>query len=330
MNVRFTLLPPETRARQDTARVASAIHFYLGEIMKTLMMAISAFALSCSVASAASVPSSADVVFIVDESGSMSGEHTFLQNVIADLDVGLAAAGVSTVKYGVVGFGSGYYNPYYGDPRDLTGNGGSLGSLSQASTGLNNLEISGAYEDGYEAIAFALNTFASSLTGTAKNFILVTDEDRDITSYDTYASIKSALLAAGVILNVVVDNSLTSSLGDAIGVSDGGAAYVANGTGGFTEATDGVIGSGFGTTDTDYAKLALETGGAVWDLNKLRAGGLIADSFSAAFLDIKIQEVVDQIDDNTPVVPLPASLWLLLGGFGALVGARRGGRRMAV
>lgn len=297
--------------------------------MKTFAMAASALALSCSVAGAASVPSSANVVFLVDESGSMSGEHTFLQSVIGDLDADLAAAGVSSVTYGVVGFGGGYYNPGYGDPRDLTGNAGSLGTVTQASSGLSSLLVGGALEDGYEAISFALSTFASTLTGTAKNFILVTDEDRDVTSSDTYASIKAALDLAGVILNVVVNNPLRTAAGAvAIGIADDYTAYVADGAGGFTESAGGIIGDGGGTTETDYAALALETGGAVWDINQLRAGGLIAESFSAAFLDIKVQEVVNQIEDETSVVPLPASFWLLLGGFGALFGARRGHRRL--
>ena len=292
--------------------------------MKLLLAAASALALSYSVAMAASVPSSADVVFLVDESGSMSGEHTFLQNVIDDLDTDLTAAGVGTIHYGVVGFGSSWSG---GNPIDRTGNGGALGTYTQAETALGNLVTSGSTEDGYEAIVFALSTFASSLTGTAKNFILVTDEDRDNTLPSaTYASVLAALKSAGVILNVVVNNPLyTAGAATAIGISDDYTAYVADGSGGFTESAGGVIGNGAGSTETDYAALALETGGAVWDLNQLRAGGLVAQSFTTAFLDIKVQEVVDQIDEenNTPVVPVPASLWLLLGGFGALFGAKK-------
>ena len=50
----------------------------------------------------------ADVVFVVDESGSMAGEHAWIQEVVEDLDAGLEARGIGTNRYGVVGFGNAY------------------------------------------------------------------------------------------------------------------------------------------------------------------------------------------------------------------------------
>ena len=61
--------------------------------------------------------------------------------------------------------------------------------------------------------------------------------------------------------------------------------------------------------------MAHATGGAAWNLNKLRAGGLTATSFTAAFIDVKVEETIV----NTPA---PAALSLL--GLGLLgMGMRR-------
>lgn len=40
--------------------------------------------------------------------------------------------------------------------------------------------------------------------------------------------------------------------------------------------------------------LALNSGGAAWDIDKLRGGGNDAAAFTSAFVDIKIQEIIDQ------------------------------------
>jgi len=99
--------------------------------------------------------------------------------------------------------------------------------------------------------------------------------------------------------------------------------YTADGSGGFSESVYDHFGYGAGSTTADYADLALATGGAVWDLNILRSGGDDAASFASAFLDIKVQEVTDQIDDSPSPVPLPAGLWLGITGAAALGLLRR-------
>ena len=52
---------------------------------------------------------SADFLFIVDESGSMSGEHTWLTNTIGSLDTALEAKGLHSNRYGLIGFGGSFY-----------------------------------------------------------------------------------------------------------------------------------------------------------------------------------------------------------------------------
>ena len=48
---------------------------------------------------------SADVVFVVDESGSMAGEHEWLTEIVAELDNALEARGITGNRYSLLGFG---------------------------------------------------------------------------------------------------------------------------------------------------------------------------------------------------------------------------------
>ena len=72
-------------------------------------------------------------------------------------------------------------------------------------------------------------------------------------------------------------------------------AYIADGTGGFISSSDGSYISGAGSTKTDYIDLAWALKGAGWDLNQLRQGGTTASSFTLAFVDIKAEEVINQL-----------------------------------
>src|SRR5262249_24039371 len=45
------------------------------------------------------------VVFVVDESGSMEGEHAWLENMVLELDAELQAHGIGPNRYLLVGFG---------------------------------------------------------------------------------------------------------------------------------------------------------------------------------------------------------------------------------
>lgn len=266
-------------------------------------------------------PTFADIVSIVDESGSMAGEHAWLGGMMGSLDTRLIAAGLNAGNnFGLVGFGRSGVGT---SGRQINVGGGQFGTSAQFSTATGSLVTSGSREDGYAGINFANDyTYRG---GAARNYILVTDEDRDNTNAAlTYNSILASLSGSGTLLNAVVNASFTCNdggLGNVLGVYSSGRGYRADGLGGFVSAVNCVLTSDAGTTDIDYVNLALATGGGAWDLNRLRAGGATATSFTAAFIDLKVAEITRQ------GVPEPATL-ALVGVALAAIGAAR--RRKAV
>ncbi|MEZ5398581.1 MAG: PEP-CTERM sorting domain-containing protein [Bryobacteraceae bacterium] len=245
-----------------------------------------------------------NVVVVVDESGSMAGEHAWLPGMISSLSTELTNLG-HTPTFGLYGFGSS--GAMLG--RELLDN----GTAAQFATAATSLVTSGGTEDGYAGIDFAFNNF-SFTPGAAVNYILVTDEDRDNADPTlNYASTLTLLKGQAALLNAVVNNAFSCNPGAALGVDWAGNGYNADGTGGFSTCPNGTAGSGSGTTTADYVDLAFASTGAAWDLNQLRAGGLTADSFTEAFIDIKVQEIGRQITGQTPE---PGSM--IMAGMGLL------------
>lgn len=270
----------------------------------------SGIGLTVNVMPAAWAANTADFVFLIDESGSMISEHQWLGNMIYDLDLGLLNEGLTNNRYGLIGFGSGLRPGILG--RGIDVGGGQFGTASEFDAATSMLLISGGFEDGYSAMNYALTNY-SFREEAAINFVLVTDEDRDNGNASlTFESIEDALNENDVLLNAVVNYPFINALGNrAIGADGQGDIFIADGSGGFTEITgDPSYYSLNITSKTDYIDLAWATGnnnvgGAAWDLNMLRAGGNSAKSFTAAFVDTKIQEV-------TQIVPEPSFVFGLL------------------
>lgn len=243
----------------------------------------------------------ADIVIVMDESGSMDLEQDWLSDMIPALEAGLLAesvgTGASPNQYALVGFGS-YANPSGRVVSDFTG----AAAAAVAST---SYVTSGDTEDGFQGISYALGNL-SFRAGSRVNVILITDEDRDTVNAGlNAAAVEAALEARGALLNVVVNNPfIAPGPVQAIGVDSEGNAYVANGSGGYTEVAGGTVGNGTGNTESTYVPLAFATGdgGAGWNLNILRQGGNAAESFTAAFIDIKVEEIVDQPIPETSTV----------------------------
>jgi hypothetical protein len=268
----------------------------------------------------------ADVVFVVDESGSMAGEHAWIASMVTDLQTGLLAAGVGTGadanQFALVGFGNSSIAP-----RTVSG----LTDATSLAAATGSLVTSGGTEDGYAGIDYALNNFTFR-TGAAVNIILITDEERD--NWNTtlnYASIANALGVPGIMLNAVVNaNFYNEARSRALGIFDKDLddatagiqnGIIADGAGGYTTGGGFIPTYGYSSTIADYVNLALGDGGGAWDLNLLRAGGLTATSFTAAFVEYKVQEIKE--DPGTGTVPEPATMVLLGTSLLGLAALRR-------
>jgi hypothetical protein len=257
---------------------------------------------------AGSANAAVDLMFIVDESGSMSGEHEWIGNMVTCLDSQLISAGQTNNMYALVGFAAGSSDGGP-DPRRHSVGGGAWGTAEELSTATAELVTSGAWEDGWDAINFGLKGYYFH-SDALVNMILVTDEDRDSLNPGlTYDKMLAELNDGSVMLNVVVDCGFEDGQGvSALGVDAYGNAYVADGSGGYTLSNGGVVVSPYYNTDTCYVDLAWATGGAAWDLNQLRDSGMVAESFTKAFVDVKVSEIV--------CTPAPGAF--LLNGIGVL------------
>lgn len=242
-------------------------------------------------ASFGATASDVNIVFLVDESGSMSGEHRFLQTFVPQLESDLVSLGGLTSSYALVGFGRS--NPA---PHGFTVGGGDFGNAAEFVTAATGLQTSGATEDGYAAIDYALNNLTFDPAAKV-SFVLVTDEDRDNWNGNSldFATILAALQTRGVALTGILNQTMTDGAGTQPAIATNGSeTFIADGSGGFTTATGVTYGSAFGTTKVDYTDLALATQGCVADLNQLRAGGATAQSFSAAFLNCLATAIQNQ------------------------------------
>ena len=240
----------------------------------------------------------ADVIFVVDESGSMDGEQAWIREEVQILDRMLkekgVGAGTRRNQFALVGFSR-------NNPRDIFGI--TLTNLTSSSNfveAARNLVVTGTAEDGYAAIDYALSNIATR-PDTAKQIILVTDADRRNLRFDLDRDvIERRLRERQFTLNVVVNQ------GYSISEEDGVFALGITRTSGYVldpfmkrlystvSAADVTWSSvvSFGTTAQDYVMLALNLNGAAWDLNQLREGGTFAQAFVNVFSDVKVEEMM--------------------------------------
>ena len=248
---------------------------------------------------------SADVVFIVDESRSMTAEHRWLKDMVQSLDESLRGdlVGVKEPnRYALIGFANPNPRLERGQIIELSsGSDPAFGTPSQFAAGVDKLAERGDNEDGYAAMAFALTSLAfRERETTARQFILVTDEERDdLDKLLTYRAMLDRLSLAGVKLNVVVKHLFAVSENGrelwALGLDSDKNAYTADGrklSRGFPFPD-----SGYETTYADYVEMAFAREGGAWDLNQLRTNDPdIREAFTKAFVQVKVEEIVQQLN----------------------------------
>jgi hypothetical protein len=188
-------------------------------------------------AEAQSVPKNeifADFLFIVDESGSMYAGHDWLDEMIYELEAKLQGRGLGTGqernRYGLVGFGNRAVAPRAFDLDPFTPGEQLFGSADQFAQTSLLLERSGGFEDGYAGIQFGLDTYEFR-PRAAVNFVLVSDEDRDIFDRNlSFQSILNNLQAQDALLNVVVNHRFQDADGNRVVGADGwGNAFIPDG-----------------------------------------------------------------------------------------------------
>ena len=211
----------------------------------------------------------------------------------------------SANRYGLVGFGAAGYER--GRVIDLTGDGQEMAGADQLEQGINKLLLNGRNEDGYAGIELARQLIMRHqhclASNMARQFILVTDEERDEVVAELNRSVIYDRLKNFGLLNIVVAEAFECKTGEGLYDYTEVLGLDGNHTGYSTESGEEMAitecrakpDSGYVTTNEDYTELAFQLGGGAWNLHQLREGGEKTNAFTRAFLTVKVKEIVDQL-----------------------------------
>jgi len=249
---------------------------------------------------------------VMDESGSMSGDQTFMKTTalprmartLHDTPYGYDKVFVCSGGFGRYSNSNGNYYHHLGcSTLDATG---AIGN-----TQVTNWHASGATEDGWMGMQRSMTDVSATIEGINllstcgridKNMILVTDEDRDDTNSQLTASgVKQNIANKGYILNVIVRVTIDGKV-ENFGMRIGNAGYQTtifqmdlsaslNYTSFNQTSYYRTFSNGYIDTHDHYSDLVVDTPGAVWNINAVRNGGLITDVFADVFVKIKAEEL---------------------------------------
>ncbi|MBK1871780.1 MULTISPECIES: VWA domain-containing protein [unclassified Marinobacter] len=245
-------------------------------------------------------PILSDIVFVVDESGSMGNVQRNLRANIGLFASILTGTGQVDAQYGLVGYGDRGVSP-----RMLT----DFVDADDFSTAANGLRTNGGTEPGYLATAFALNALDgqsdlfSFRSNAVKNIIILTDEPNNPNNSSYYGTVGGANVDSSVLDSILTDNN---------------ALY------------NGVLRNS--STIESYSSLITGHGGTVFNLNLFNTTDTdVVTAFVTDFANKKLQETLDFCDLNptdpaclpTQDVPESGTLGLLSLALGGLVFRRR-------
>lgn len=156
------------------------------------------------------VAGSADIVFVIDHTGSMSDEIASVRNNIKNFVKGLADKKVTT-RLGLVD----YDNDSSSGVHYINFSGSNFTTDTDAFTkALDNIQINGSVESATIPLSYIANNYDWSTDPNVKRFaVLITDEDYDFATADT-PSVESAinsLKTAGISTTVITENYLKST-----------------------------------------------------------------------------------------------------------------------
>ena len=244
------------------------------------------------------VRSAADVIFVVDESGSTLRVQQWIREVVLLLDNSLQANGIGvgevSNQFALVGYGR--MDPETVNGTVLT----QLTSVSDFIVASEQLVLNGNYRNGYNGIYLALDQIQlRSGALMARVMVLVTDQSRSVVTgmeNSTRSILEEQLRAAGFILNVVVRQSFIVGQGDSetviFGMDFNGICYT------YDAENELVINPScqrdpspeYENTYEDYVQLAYSLRGSAWDVQAI-SQVVNLTSFSRSFVNGTVEGV---------------------------------------
>lgn len=249
----------------------------------------------------------ADIVVLLDDSGTMATEHAWIKQAALDLEAILTEGEVGTQPdkpnlYSIISFGS-------GKTKIVEVGGRQMYSALNVTTAIDVLKRDGENEDGYDAVEYALRELPLRAIRDpatyALNVVLITDEPRTTINRLTNGTRETVLRDLQRVrarFNLVANIKFERQDGESLGIDFRGLVYYAVKAEPYFDTFDS---RGFrdgkiriGVTELqwceayrDYGQLALDTRGAIWDLQTLRRGGAYATSFQSSVTYVKAREI---------------------------------------